>query len=96
MEMNMNIAKDRKVIPDPPFDCDVILEVKKYRKEGWPCIRESFSEVNRQSRNFQHSRFLLSPINRQAQKKGQEKNSLQNDGFLVSQIHSFLVFGTFL
>ena len=27
--------------------------------KGWPCTRESFSEFNRQSRNFQHSPFLL-------------------------------------
>ena len=31
-------------------------------KEGWPCTRESFSEFNRQSRNFQHSRFLVSTL----------------------------------
>ena len=30
--------------------------------EGWPCTRESFSEFDRQSRNFQHSRFLVSTL----------------------------------
>ena len=30
--------------------------------EGWPCNRESFSEFNRLSRNFQHSLSLLSSL----------------------------------
>ena len=32
------------------------------RNEGWPCIRESFTPFNHQSRNFPHSRFQLSTL----------------------------------
>ena len=43
---------------------EIILLEEDHDKalEGWPCNRESFSEFNRQSRNFQHSLSLLSSL----------------------------------